>query len=821
MFRLAMTKGCNMRLERQYLQAIGMVVALLALGGCSADSNDRVTTPRDQLTLPEALDGYWPAQTTVAGTLDDLEAMWLQIEAGVAAGEDVTAQVEQYAVTCEAAADRFDHLLDLEEVIVPYGDDKGHFSSAARAIITEVYETAEAAIERSGQRLRTAWLVYGGTSTLRDAVRDRESGVDPISAFSDRLRARLAARDALILTAILADDDHDGLLPLDLLAGATPAERAEAYGDLGDANLIKLQARRSVPNWDASERTATIDDLRLAAREEIRAYALAASSPQMLDDLADQLLAPAQSRTDTGTLAQALSDAATGEPLVPDAMLVLMRRGQPSIAILTGAAADLALALPAGSYDAVVVAPGYLRAVAQVDVPGNDTAILPLALYDVANHRIILESLTADFDVVGAGETATLRALAVSTLARELTFTWAVAGPASDVLTPAGPTAAFTAATPGTYAVTLTVADGQAETSLTTFVEVIAGAVRVAQVAAADGAFVDGAVNPGESVVLTLSLEGHAEGDLSGNATLTGLGGALVTAGGSQAFTLTPGTPAAWPVTVTIPTDFAATTARFAFAFTLDDRVVQQVISVPVDFYTELNAPGATVTSRVLPVTGRVANPALSRAWLVVDGDPGQIHEVRLTNGAFAETILLQGARRSRRVTLELVADSGARRETDRVSFTANIPAAGLRVALTWDTPETDVDLWVTDPNGEKCYFAHRTTALGLMLDVDDVTGWGPENITVIRPPAGEYLVQVHYWDDWDGVQRTASTCTVAIWQDEGTDEERVVTYTGTLGQTGDLWTVAVVTVSEDKAAGGLRVDGARAVVPPAALPPK
>jgi uncharacterized protein YfaP (DUF2135 family) len=810
-----------MRLKRQILQAIGMVVALLALGGCSADSDDRVATPRDIPTLPEALDGYWPAQTTVAGTLDDLEAMWLQIEAGVAAGEDVTAQVEQYAATCEAAADLFDDLLDLEEVIVPYGDDKGYFSSAAKAIVTEVYETAGDAVERSGQRLRTAWLVYAGASTLRDAVRDRESGVDPISPFSDRLRTRLAARDALILAAILADEDHGGLVPLDQLAGATPAERAEAYGNLGDANAIRLQLRRSVPAWNATERTATIDDLRAAAREEIRTYALAASTPQMLADLADQMLAPAQSRTDTGTLAQALSDAGSGEPLVPAAMLVLARRGQPSVAILTGAAADLALALPAGAYDAVVVAPGYLRAVTQVDVPGNDTAVMPLALYDHANHRIILESLIADFAVVGAGETTTLRALAVSTRARELTFTWAVAGPASDVLTPAGPTAAFTATAPGTYAVTLTVADGQAEVATTAFVEVIAGAVRVAQVATDDGAFVDGAVNPGESVVLTLSLEGHADGDVSGTAALTGLGGTLVTAGGNQAFTIAPGTVATWPVTVTIPADFAAATARFTFAFTLGDRVVQQVISVPVSFYTELAPPAATVTSRVLPVTGRVANPALTTAWLVVDGDPGQIHEVRLQNGAFAETILLQGARRSRRVTLELVADCGARRETDRVLFTANIPAAGLRVALAWDTPETDVDLWVTDPGGERCFYAHRSTALGLMLDVDDVTGWGPENITVLRPPAGEYLVQVHYFDDWDGAGRVPSTCTIAIWQDEGTDDERVATFTGTLGQTGDIWNVVVVTVGEDKAAGSLRSDGSRSTAAVGSLPPK
>ncbi len=810
-----------MRLERQILQAIGMVVVLLVLGGCGADSNDRVTTPRNDLTLPEALDGYWPAQNLVAGTLDDLDAMWLEIEAGVEAGEDVTAQVEQYAATCEAAAELFDDLLDLEEVIVPYGDDKGYFSPAAKAVVTEVYETAGAAVERSGQRLRTAWLVYAGISTLRDAVRDRESGVPAISTFADRLRSRIAARDEAVVAAILADDDHGGLVPLAQLAGATPAERVEAYGDLGDANAIKLLARRNVAVWDAEELTATVDDLRAAAREEIRAYALIAATPQTMAELADQMLAPSQNRTDVGTLAQVLSDAGTGELLTAAAMVVLTRRGQSSVAVLTGAAADLALELPAGPYDAVVVAPGYLRAVAQVDVQNGDTQALPLSLYDHVNNRVILESLTADYGVVGAGEPTTLRALAVSTRARALTFTWSVVGPATDVLAPMGPTALFTATEPGNYAVTLTVSDGEAEADQLVFVEVIAGAVRVIQAAAADGAFVDGALNPGESVVLTLTLAGHAAADVSGTATLTGLGGTLVTAGGSQAFTISPGTQQTWPVTVSVPADLDAAEARFAFAFTLADRVVQQEVSVPVSFYAELGTLATTVTSRVLPVTGRVANPSLATAWLVVDRDPGQVHQVRLTNGAFAETILLQGARRSRRVNLELVADCGARRETDRASFTANIPAAGLRVALAWDTPETDVDLWVTDPNGERCYYAHRSTALGLLLDVDDVTGWGPENITVVRPAAGDYLVQVHYFDDWNGAMRVPSTCDIAIWQDEGTDDERVTTYQGTLGQTGDLWNVVVVTVGEDKAADAIRADGSHAAVLPAGLPPK
>jgi hypothetical protein len=35
-----------------------------------------------------------------------------------------------------------------------------------------------------------------------------------------------------------------------------------------------------------------------------------------------------------------------------------------------------------------------------------------------------------------------------------------------------------------------------------------------------------------------------------------------------------------------------------------------------------------------------------------------------------------------------------------------NLPV-GLRVVLSWDADDTDIDLWVVDPNAELAYFAH------------------------------------------------------------------------------------------------------------------
>jgi len=70
-----------------------------------------------------------------------------------------------------------------------------------------------------------------------------------------------------------------------------------------------------------------------------------------------------------------------------------------------------------------------------------------------------------------------------------------------------------------------------------------------------------------------------------------------------------------------------------------------------------------------------------------------------------------------------------------------------LQIGLSWDTEETDVDLWVTDPAGEKIYYGHTTSASGGYLDRDDTDGIGPENIYWVENiPDGDYIVQVHFY---------------------------------------------------------------------------
>ncbi len=69
-----------------------------------------------------------------------------------------------------------------------------------------------------------------------------------------------------------------------------------------------------------------------------------------------------------------------------------------------------------------------------------------------------------------------------------------------------------------------------------------------------------------------------------------------------------------------------------------------------------------------------------------------------------------------------------------------------IKVYLTWDTDHSDVDLWVTNPAGEKVFYSHRNGKFGEALFDDVTTGYGPESFTAPKAATGEYVVQVNYF---------------------------------------------------------------------------
>ena len=115
-----------------------------------------------------------------------------------------------------------------------------------------------------------------------------------------------------------------------------------------------------------------------------------------------------------------------------------------------------------------------------------------------------------------------------------------------------------------------------------------------------------------------------------------------------------------------------------------------------------------------------------------------------------------------------------------------------IHVQLVWDTPNdsnqndafgTDVDLHLLHPNGHwndapwDCFWSNKVPDWGMprgfgandgyaddpSLDIDDIDGWGPENINLDNPESGiDYEVGVHYYSD-DGMGISYATVRIYI----------------------------------------------------------
>lgn len=75
-----------------------------------------------------------------------------------------------------------------------------------------------------------------------------------------------------------------------------------------------------------------------------------------------------------------------------------------------------------------------------------------------------------------------------------------------------------------------------------------------------------------------------------------------------------------------------------------------------------------------------------------------------------------------------------------------------VRVVIDWNHDNTDIDLWVIDPNNEKCVFNHPKTKIGGKLSKDMTQGFGPEEFLLKKAIKGDYKFIVDYYGD--GVQK-------------------------------------------------------------------
>ena len=96
-----------------------------------------------------------------------------------------------------------------------------------------------------------------------------------------------------------------------------------------------------------------------------------------------------------------------------------------------------------------------------------------------------------------------------------------------------------------------------------------------------------------------------------------------------------------------------------------------------------------------------------------------------------------------------------------------------IRVVLTWDTDNSDMDLWVTDPEEERCFYGHRQTYLGGIISQDVTGGYGPEEFMLKKAPKGNYKIEVNYYGNRSQKQLLPVSLRITFFTHYGTPQEK------------------------------------------------
>ncbi|MDY0151705.1 MAG: PKD domain-containing protein [Candidatus Cloacimonas sp.] len=790
-----------------------LILALLILLLFVFSAFDKDKPDAQGITTSAALSNYWQYQTELNGSLADRDNTMTAIataitnmntKSGKDAFAEIDALVETYVAQSNSAAADFNQLILAENAIVSYGDDKGILTSIAKGILN----TAKDGVVSSACMVRGGWRVLSGKQTIKQVLRDPETSIPIFSNWAATVQKRNSDRDALIREAILNWDpitspvDTNHLLPYNELPGNTPQEKVNAYNNLDDEDPIKLSTRSAVITWDHDESVATAKAAVELGETGVKAVANTVGN-EYVNEVLLQHMEEGQSPNQQGTLTITVKQDGGTNPIItaPKTIIISkanMPEGDPRITMILDAPANLVQPLPTGSYNIMVIADGFIRSVAEnmtiIQGQANDVIAKMLKL---ADNPIIFENLSVDEGSILVGEPVTAKVSCLSTIGKTLSFAWAVNGGTYTGFSASGTQLTFTPTEEKEYTISVTVTDDTGNTKTRSLaVTSLGGKLVIDDWEISGENFNDAKLNPGENATITLFVSNTGSTDITGTQAVSGSNG--ITANFTPAYvTIAAGGTRAVNVPVSLASSISVEEVSLQYSMnTVNENQIPAIITdlliIPLDFYVTVNPITELVEERVVTISGKVANPQLTTAVLIVDNDMEHAYDLNLTNGNFAQQIVLTGSLAQVAHSVRVLAVSGGLTAEGTISFNSLVPLMSLRTTLTWNTDGTDVDFWITDPNGEKCYYNNSTTASGLMLDVDDTNGYGPENITSANIIPGNYLVQVHYYSDHDPDNAIGTDCQVVIVQDEGSALPPV-NYYGFLGDSGDIWTVTTL----------------------------
>ena len=96
-----------------------------------------------------------------------------------------------------------------------------------------------------------------------------------------------------------------------------------------------------------------------------------------------------------------------------------------------------------------------------------------------------------------------------------------------------------------------------------------------------------------------------------------------------------------------------------------------------------------------------------------------------------------------------------------------------VRIVMTWHADNTDIDLWVIEPSGEKAYYGHNRTTIGGLVGRDFTGGYGPEEYMVRKAQNGMYKIQANYFGSRATRLLGAVTVQVDVFTDFGRPDQQ------------------------------------------------
>lgn len=94
-------------------------------------------------------------------------------------------------------------------------------------------------------------------------------------------------------------------------------------------------------------------------------------------------------------------------------------------------------------------------------------------------------------------------------------------------------------------------------------------------------------------------------------------------------------------------------------------------------------------------------------------------------------------------------------------------------MVLSWDSDNSDMDLWVTDPNGERAYYGNRLTYQGGQMSQDFTGGYGPEQFSLRDAKPGKYKVEANFFGSREQLVTGATTLSLRLSTHWGTGKQR------------------------------------------------